>query len=126
MHRMQAYTAQLVGWKLCLFKCPGYGFEPPRRTTARLVRPVVEGGSDPAHGRALAAQPPDLGERGLLGGLRFQVLAVAGQPGAKCDIADAPALAPFVPERVARPLPDRFAFPLADGTHDRNHQASRR
>jgi hypothetical protein len=47
------------------------------------------------------AQPPDFGQRRLLGRFRFQVLAVVGSPGAERDIANAPALAPFVAKRVA-------------------------
>jgi hypothetical protein len=32
------------------------------------------------------AQPPDLGERGLLGGVRFQVLAIGRQPGTEWNV----------------------------------------
>jgi hypothetical protein len=57
------------------------GLKAPGRGTASPVGLVVQGGGDRAHGGAFVAQPPDLGERGLLGRIGFQVLAVVGQPG---------------------------------------------
>jgi hypothetical protein len=61
-------------------------FETPGRSAARPQVPSVEVGGDPSQGHALAAQPPDLCDCGLLLWVHFQVFAVCGEAGAECDI----------------------------------------
>jgi hypothetical protein len=99
------------------FDDPGHRFQPPRRTAARPKRSVVEGGSDSAQRHAFPSESPDFRKRCLLSRIRFQVLAVVGQPRAERDVPDTPALASFVPQSVAGPFADRLAFPLAHRAH---------
>jgi hypothetical protein len=60
--------------------------EAPGRPSSRPVLPLVEVGGDLAHSFAFVAQPPDLGERGLLCGVRFQMLAIGRQSGTEWNV----------------------------------------
>ena len=55
---------------------PRHLFQSPGSSTARLVGPLVQRSGDLAHGCAFAAQPPDLREDGLLGGIGLKVFTV--------------------------------------------------
>jgi hypothetical protein len=72
---------------------------------------------------ALVTQIPNLSQRGLFGGVRFQMPAVWTQPEAELDVANALSVATLVPQGIAGPLADRLALPLADGAHDGDDKA---
>ncbi len=117
---------RLTRGRRVLFHDAGHGFQAPIRASARAVAAQIERRRDPAEGLPLRPKPADFSERGLFGRVGLEVLAVLGQPESERDIAHAFALRAFVPQRIARALPDGFALPLADRAHDGNDQAPRR
>jgi hypothetical protein len=91
-----------------LFYNPVHGFQPPLGTAARAVSVPVQSRRDAPKGVALAAEVRNLRQRGLFRGVRLQVPLVGRQPVAEHDVADPLAVATFVPQRIAGPLPDSF------------------
>ena len=89
-------------WRKCiLFQDPGHRLQPPCGAAAGLVPLVVECDGDAAKCAALAAQIPNLGQRGLLGGVGLQMTAAFGQAEAKLDVPNAvPGIACVTERRV--------------------------
>src|ERR1019366_6805487 len=78
-----------------------------KRAGTHLARPF---GVDTIHGTE-RAQAADFSYRGLLGRVRFQMLAVVCEPQAVGEIAHPLAIAALVVERIARPFADGLALP---------------
>ena len=96
-----------------------------RHSVPRRVRcpQLFRGDRDAAKGVALAAEIPNLGERGLFRRVGFQMLQVGRQSIAELDVAHALPITSLVPQSVAGPFADALAFPLADGAHDGDDEA---
>ena len=96
--------------------------KPPSGTAPRAKRSLVERCGDSSQGSAAPTQLVYLTQHSLFVGVLFDVFSVGAEPVAELDVTDPLAVGALVAQSVARAFADGFAFPLAHGRHNVQHQ----